>query len=75
MSDAPRTLPLKPCETHVGGERPANVVDLMVAELRKHEPLLNQLDFPGTVLLHLNPRNKACPITVHIDYKLPSSTN
>ena len=47
----------------------------MVAELRKHEPLLNQLDFPGTVLLHLNPHNEACPITVHIDYKLPSSTN
>jgi hypothetical protein len=47
------------------------VVDLIVAELRKHELLLNQLNFPGTLLLHLNPNSKTCPIIIQIEYKLP----
>ena len=48
------------------------VVDLIVAELREHEPLLNQLRFPGTVHLHLNPFSETCPVKIQIDYKLPS---
>ena len=49
-----------------------DLVDLIVAELRKHESLLNQLVFPGTIYLHLNPLSGTCPISVRIDYKLPS---
>lgn len=51
------------------------VVDLIVAELREHEPLLNQLRFPGTVHLHLNPLSETCPVRIQIDYKLPSQQN
>jgi len=51
------------------------VVDLIVAELREHELLLNQLRCPGTIHLHLNPFSETCPVKIQIDYKLPNQQN
>lgn len=60
----------------IEAEEPSSgVVDLIVAELREHEPLLNQLRFPGTIHLHLHPHSETCPVKIQIDYKLPNQQN
>ena len=43
-----------------------DIVELIVAEVRKQRPLFELLKSPGKVILHLNPQNPARPVVLEI---------
>ena len=43
-----------------------DLVELIVAEVRKQRPLFELLTSPGKIILHLNPQNPARPVVLEI---------